>query len=130
MDFPPYTEASDEKATGNEEKVKIMTKMKKTKTLFSPFPPVKSPLRIGRCLLALGCLLLATGCQVLTYHAPTGERFTRSTLGTTTSIASLAVEATTTGGRKVELRGYQHDGTQALGTVTQAAVSAAIQSAK
>jgi hypothetical protein len=104
--------------------------MKKNKTLFSLFAPVKSSFRIGCCLLAPGCLLLGTGCQVLTYRTPTGERFTRTSVGTTTAIASLAVESTTNGVRKVELRGYQNDGTQALGTVTDAAVKAAIQSAK
>ena len=123
LDFPPYTEASGEKAPGIEEKVKIM---KKTKTLFSPFPPVKNPFRVGCCLLALGCLLLVTGCQVLTYHSPTGERFSRSSIGANTSIASLSVDSDTNGLRSVKLQGYQNDGTQALGTVTDAAVKAAI----
>ena len=79
-------------------------------------------------LLKLRTLLpvVATGCQVLTYQAPTGERFTRSSLGAKTSITSLALEATTNGLRRVELRGYQHDSSQALGAVTEAAVRAAI----
>ena len=70
------------------------------------------------------------GCQVLTYRGPSGERFTRSSLGANTSVSSLMVETDTNGLRRVELRGYQNDSAQALGTVTEAAVKAAIQSAK
>jgi len=72
----------------------------------------------------------ATGCQVLTYTSPSGERFTRSSLGANTSIQSLAIEAGTNGVRRVELRGYQNDSSQALGAVTEAAVRAAISAAK
>ncbi len=72
--------------------------------------------------------LLACGCQSLTYTGPSGERFTRSSLGTATAVASLTVEAGTNGLRRVELRGYTADPNQALGTVTEAAVKAAIQS--
>ena len=75
-------------------------------------------------------LLVACGCQVLTYRGPGGETFTRSSLGANTTISSLTVETDTNGLRRVELRGYQNDNTQALGTVTEAAVKAAIQSAK
>ena len=96
--------------------------------------PVSSPARPVRLgpLLTIATLLTipTTGCQVLTYQAPTGERFTRSSLGAKTSITSLALEATTNGLRRVELRGYQHDSSQALGAVTDAAVKAAIQAAK
>jgi hypothetical protein len=74
--------------------------------------------------------LLLTGCQVLTYHSPTGERFTRSSLGATTAISSLTVEAGTNGIRRVDLQGYTNNSTQALGTVTEAAVKAALQSVK
>jgi len=74
--------------------------------------------------------LLFTGCQVLTYSSPTGERFTRSSLGANTSIHSLSVETGTNGLRKVQLRGYQNNETEALGAVTEAAVRAAIQGAK
>jgi len=70
------------------------------------------------------------GCQVLAYTSPTGERFTRSSLGANTTIASLRVEADTNGVRRVELRGYQNDSTQALGIITEAAVRGAIQAAK
>jgi len=108
----------------------------------SPFPPSASvvaadsdtPTRRHPVSSALTLVTLltipTTGCQVLTYQAPTGERFTRSSLGAKTSITSLALEATTNGLRRVELRGYQHDSSQALGAVTDAAVKAAIQAAK
>ena len=80
-------------------------------------------------LLCLSALTLC-GCQVLTYRGPSGETFTRSSLGANTTISSLTVESDTNGLRRVELRGYQNDSNQALGTVTEAAVKAAIQSAK
>jgi hypothetical protein len=70
------------------------------------------------------------GCQVLTYSSPNGERFSRSTLGSTTSISSLSIETGTNGLRRVELHGYTNDSTQALGTVTEAAVRAAVQGVK
>jgi hypothetical protein len=72
----------------------------------------------------------ACGCTMLTYTSPSGERFTRGSLGANTSISSLAIEAGTNGVRRVELRGYQNDGSQALGAVTEAAVKAALESAK
>jgi hypothetical protein len=75
-------------------------------------------------------LLAATGCTVLTYTSPTGEHFTRGSLGANASISSLAIEAGTNGVRRVELRGYQNDSSQALSAVTEAAVKAAIESAK
>jgi hypothetical protein len=81
-------------------------------------------------LLTLLAALAATGCTVLSYRAPTGERFTRSSLGANTSVSSLTVEAATNGVRRVELHGYQNDSSQALGTVTEAAVRAALQGAK
>lgn len=81
--------------------------------------------------LTLTTVLLATaGCTVLTYTSPSGEHFTRGSLGANTSISSLAIEAGTNGVRRVELRGYQQDGSQALSAVTEAAVKAAIESAK
>ena len=80
-------------------------------------------------LLAL-LTALAAGCQALTYDGPNGERFARSSLGSTTSISSLTVESGTNGLRRVELRGYQNDSTQALSTVTEAAVRAALQGVK
>ena len=83
--------------------------------------------------LAVSSLLFAfvlTGCQLLTYTSPTGERFTRSSLGANTSLHSLAFEATTNGLRRVELRGYQNDSSTALGAVTESAIRAALQAAK
>src|SRR5882672_9236626 len=73
---------------------------------------------------------LLSGCQALTYSSPTGERFSRASLGANTSISSLSFETGPGGLRRVELHGYQNDSTQALGAVTDAAVRAAIQSAK
>src|SRR5215472_6239409 len=69
-------------------------------------------------VLAIG--LLAVGCQVLTYTGPNGEHFSRTSLGATTTLASLTVEADTNGIRRVELRGYTNDTAQAMGTVTEA----------
>jgi hypothetical protein len=89
----------------------------------------KFPHRIPALTLGLG-LLATTGCQVFSYSSPTGERFTRSSLGANTSIQSLAIEAGTNGVRRVELRGYDNETSQSLGAVTEAAVKAAIQSAK
>ncbi len=118
------------------------------KSPLSPLPPVPSASRprpsltslasvkIGTrrpsllSLLAPVSLLLFTGCQVLTYRSATGERFTRSSLGANTSVSSLTVEADTNGVRRVQMRGYQNDTSQALGTVTEAAVRAAIQGVK
>jgi hypothetical protein len=79
--------------------------------------------------LAAAALLLS-GCQVLTYRSATGETFTRSSLGANISVSSLTVEAGTNGLRRVEMQGYQNDSSQALGAVTEAAVRAALQSAK
>jgi hypothetical protein len=90
--------------------------------------PHRSSFRVFCGLSLLGGLVC--GCQVLTYTSPTGERFTRSSLGANTSIHSLSVESSTNGVRKVHLNGYQQDQTQALGAVTDAAVRAAIQAAK
>jgi hypothetical protein len=67
------------------------------------------------------------GCSVLTYTSPDGEKFTRSSLGADTTISSLTVETNTNGVRRVDLRGYRNDHTQVLGTVTEAAVRAAIE---
>jgi hypothetical protein len=71
-----------------------------------------------------------TGCTVLSYTAPNGERLTRYALGANTSISSLRLDAGTNGERRVELQGYSNDSSQALATVTAAAVKAAVSSAK
>jgi len=73
---------------------------------------------------------LVTGCTVLTYRGPNGERFTRASLGSNTAIASLSVDADTNGLRRVEMHGYTNNATDALSTVTEAAVRAAIQAPK
>jgi hypothetical protein len=98
----------------------------------SLFAAVRHRFAIRYSLFAMLTALLAvsTGCQVLTYHSPTGERFTRSSLGATTAISSLTVEAGTNGIRRVDLQGYTNNSTQALGAVTEAAVKAALQSVK
>ena len=70
------------------------------------------------------------GCQRLTYNGPNGERFSRTSFGSTISISSLAVETDTNGVRRVQMQGYQNDPAQALGTVTEAAVRAALQTPK
>jgi hypothetical protein len=84
-------------------------------------------------LFALSPLLIAPllcGCQVLSYTGPGGERLSRIALGNSTVIASLSVETGTNGIRRVELRGYRNDSTQALATVTEAAVRAILSQAK
>ena len=84
-------------------------------------------------ILTIQLILAATfgsGCQLLSYAGPSGERLSRLSLGLNTSISSLSVETGSNGLQRVELRGYQNDSTQALGTVTEAAVRSAIQSAK
>ena len=73
---------------------------------------------------------LLTGCTILSYKSPTGEHFTRTSLGGKTSISHLTVESKTNGVHKVDLRGYKDDTTEALGTITDAAVRAAITAAK
>jgi hypothetical protein len=70
--------------------------------------------------------LLVGGCTLVTYTSPGGERFTRGSLGANTSLSSLTVEAGTNGVRRVDLRGYQNDSSQALGAVTEAAVAGAV----
>src|SRR5437763_847167 len=95
----------------------------------SRVPQTRSSLTILFSLCAM-VALLCTACQLLTYTGPNGERLSRSSLGANTSISSLIVEVGTNGLRRVELHGYQNDSSQALGAVTEAAVRAAIQSAK
>jgi hypothetical protein len=73
---------------------------------------------------------LGTGCQVLTYRGPNGEQFTRSSLGSAIAISALTVESGSNGVRRVEMQGYQNDSTQALGSITEAAVRAALQNAR
>jgi hypothetical protein len=101
--------------------------MKLKKTLMNNFLPTQRP-----ALLALLLVFTAgwgVGCQVLTYRGPNGERFTRGSLGSTIAISALTVETGSNGLRRVEMRGYRNDSTQALSTVTEAAVRAALQGA-
>ncbi len=77
--------------------------------------------------LALTALAALTpGCSMLSYTGPTGEHFARFSLGSKTAIAALNVDTGTTGIRRLELQGYQNDSNQALTTVTEAAVRAAL----
>jgi hypothetical protein len=69
---------------------------------------------------------LVTACQSVRYSSPSGERFTRTSIGTRTAISSLSVETGTNGIRRVELQGYTNDQTQAIGAITEAAIRAAI----
>jgi hypothetical protein len=90
---------------------------------------MKTSQKLLLSLLTAGALCIC-GCQVLTYSSPSGDKFVRTSLGTSTAIASLSVESDTNGVRRVSLQGYTNDSTQALGTVTEAAVKAALNSAK
>jgi len=110
----------------------------KNKTNMETIPAPKripaNPARSARRRLIpalLACLAGGLcGCTVLTYTGTNGETFTRTSLGAQTSIASLAVEAGSNGVRRVELKGYQNETAQALGTVTEAAVRAALATGK
>ncbi len=105
--------------TGNETRTPILTPWSQARPTLSPTSR----------LTILGALVLTLcGCTVLTYESPTGERFSRSSVGSTTAISCLRIEAETNGTRRVEMRGYQNDTAQAAGAVTEAAVRAAIQS--
>jgi hypothetical protein len=78
----------------------------------------------------LPILFVTCGCQVLTYTSPSGEKLSRTSLGTATSIAALEIETGTNGVRRIQIQGYRSDPSQALELVTEAAVRAALQSAK
>src|SRR5262249_15958845 len=115
--------------TENENKTRPMKKSPS----FPSFPFVQSSRFNGstvQCFLSSLALALTPGCQLLSYTSPPGDHFTRSSIGANTSIQSLALEAGTNGVRRLELRGYNNDNSQALGAVTEAAVRAALQSAK
>ncbi len=70
--------------------------------------------------------LLCAGCTVVRYDGPGGERFSRSAIGTASALTALEVETGTNGVRRISLRGYHSDSANALGTVTEAAVRAAM----
>ena len=86
--------------------------------------------KVCQFLSVLVLSIVLTGCTVLTYSSPTGERFTRCAVGANTTISSLRLDAGTNGERRVELQGYSNDSSQALATVTAAAVRAALASTK
>src|SRR5881296_1866196 len=48
-------------------------------------------------LTFLAFLALTCGCQALTYAGPDGERFSRRSLGVTTSISALVIETGSNG---------------------------------
>ena len=81
-------------------------------------------------LSSMGMGLMVSGCTFLTYTGANGEHISRGALGASTAIASLSLETSTNGVRRVELRGYQSETTQAMGAVTEAAVRAALQGVK
>lgn len=74
-----------------------------------------------------GAGMLCTGCTAISYTGPAGERFSRVALGASTSLTALEIETGTNGVRQVRLQGYRQDASEALGSVTEAAVRAAIQ---
>src|SRR6185369_14285876 len=101
-----------------------------TKTNISAVP-LKRGARRARVAAGVALALpLLCGCQVLTYVGSQGERFSRTSFGAVTAISALIVESGSNGLRRVEMRGYRQDSTQALGVVTEAAVRAAIQGVK
>ena len=71
---------------------------------------------------------LVCACSVISYTGSGGERFSRTSIGSATSLSSLVVETGTNGMRRVDLRGYQTETSQVLGVVTEAAVRGALQS--
>ena len=81
-------------------------------------------------LLSVSSLVALSACTVTSYKSPTGERFTRASLGTTTGVGELTVTGDTNGVRTLDLKGYSSDQAQALSAVTTAAVTAALQSVK
>lgn len=83
----------------------------------------------ARLLPAALVALAVSGCTVLRYHGANGEQFSRCTLGANTAIASLTVETGSNGLRRVEMRGYQNESTQAIGAITEAAVRGAVRGA-
>ena len=78
-------------------------------------------------VLLAGSGALCTGCTTISYTSPAGERFSRVALGANTTLTALEIETGTNGVRQVRLQGYQQDASEALGSVTEAAVRAAIQ---
>ena len=84
----------------NEMNKKTRRKMQGRKLHLEPALSVGSRLIISAALLLVLCR-----CTLLTYTSPSGERFTRSSLGAKTSVSALRLESSTNGLRRVELRG-------------------------
>ena len=105
-------------------------KVKTSHAMRKPFPHLTHLTHLTFASTAALLTFLFAGCTMLSYTGPNGERFSRSSLGSTTALSSLVVEADTNGVRHVELRGYTNDSAQALGAVTEAAVRAALQGAR
>ncbi len=79
-------------------------------------------------LITLGGMVpLLAGCQMLSYRTANGENFTRAVLGTRTALSAMTIDLGSNGVRRVEIRRNQKDAQQALGTVTEAVVRAALQ---
>ena len=79
--------------------------------------------------LCIGVVAIAAalcGCQSIAYTSPTGEKFNRVSVGSKLAIGSLSVTPGTNGTRGIELRGYENDSAQAIGTLTEAAVRGAL----
>lgn len=83
-----------------------------------------------KTICSLACLILLTGCTVTKYTAPTGETFTRTSFGTKLNVSELSVACGSNGVRTITMKGYANDQVQAIGIAVEAAVSAAIKSAK
>ena len=75
--------------------------------------------------LSLAIMLSCSGCTV-TKWSNGSESFTRTILGVTSQAQKISVSVTPTT-RTLTVTGYQNNGTEALGAVTEAAVSAAIK---
>jgi hypothetical protein len=86
--------------------------------------------RLIVCATMIAAAVTLGGCTVVSYSNANGEHFSRLSLGASTAIAGLEVQSGTNGLRQLRLQGYQNENSQALGTVTEAAVRAALQGAK
>jgi uncharacterized protein YceK len=84
-------------------------------------------------LIILICLMLCimlscSGCTV-TKWTNGNESFSRTSFGITSTAQKISVSVTPTT-RTLTVTGYQNNGTESLGAVTEAAVTAAIKSAR
>ena len=79
------------------------------------------------CLPFVCILVLTAGCTVTSYTSPTGEKFSRTAIGTKTSVGELSVAADAGGVRSLKLKQYSNDHTETAAAVTEAAVRAALK---